>query len=63
MEWTEMSGKFLGFVRIYSAMAVQSQNIDIIDEMYRVRGRAVIPVNLGYLGGVESPWVALPHQI
>jgi hypothetical protein len=55
-----MGGKFLGFVRIYSAMAVQSQNIDIIDEMYHVRGRAVIPVNLG---GVESPWVALPHQI
>jgi hypothetical protein len=32
-----MSGKFLGFVRIYSAVAVQSQNVDIIDvidEMY-----------------------------
>jgi hypothetical protein len=45
MEWTGMNGKFLGFVRICSAMAVpiftKSQNID-------VRGRAVIPVYLGY---------------
>lgn len=33
-----MSGKFLGFVRIYSAMAVQSQNVDIIDEKMYVAG-------------------------
>jgi hypothetical protein len=44
-----MSGKFLGFVRIYAErwlMAVQSQNID---EMYV---GPVIPV---HLGSVESP--------
>jgi hypothetical protein len=38
MEWTEMSGKFLGFVHIYSAMAVQSQNADNIDEKMYVAG-------------------------
>ena len=45
-----MSGKFLGFIRICicSLMAVQSQNDNKV-------ARAVIPVYLGYLGGVESP--------
>ena len=52
-----MSGKFLGFIRICicSLMAVQSQNDNKV-------ARAVIPVYLGYLGGVESPRFSSPSS-